>query len=178
MGTGGTFSFFTAALRFVVVVAAGFFVAVTFRPFAGGFVTMVVPAEVLLASELLPLSVSLPFVAAAPRLVWVLLAVRFPAGGATVTTGLTGLAGRDEGFSEAYPAPLMGERGSVRELWDLGESTVDGTALRETVRATLVLAVVVDAAAVFARFFGLVRSGCDACEDTGRFSLSFSAVDI
>jgi hypothetical protein len=164
VGTGGTFSFFAAtpflAASALVVAAAPFF-----APPAAGFalpapfVTMVVPAEVLLASELRPVSFSLavpypnPAVAAAPRFACVRLAVRFPMAGAG--GGLIGLAGRIVGFSGGAPDGLKGERGRVRELWDLGERTVEGTTLREAVRDAFALVIVV---AVLARFFGLGRS--------------------
>jgi len=61
-------------MRFPVAIAVfgaagAFFAPAAGRPFAGAFVTIVVPAEVLLASELLPVSISLPAAAAGPRFV-------------------------------------------------------------------------------------------------------------
>jgi hypothetical protein len=53
---------------------------------------------------------------------------------------------------------LIGERGTVRELCDLGERTAVGPPRRETVRVALVLAVALPAAAVFVRFFGFAIS--------------------
>jgi hypothetical protein len=88
---------------------------------------------------------------------------------------LTGLMGRwrNDDFSGDAPAGLNGERGRVRELCDLGDKTPpDGattTPFRETVRVALVLA----AAAVFARFFGLAKSGADPTV-ADAFSLSSS----
>jgi hypothetical protein len=154
---GGIFSFFAAAPLFAAVpvaafvVVAGAFLAAG-RPFGAGLWTIVVPAEVLLASELRPTSFSLPGPAAAPRFA-VRLAVRFPGTG----MDLVGLAGRTVGFSGALPAGLKGDRGRVRELWDLGERTAEGTTLRDAVRAAFVFA----AAVALARFFGLARSCWD-----------------
>ena len=71
---------------------------------------------------------------------------------------------------------MNGERGRVRELWDLGERTVEGGRfLRDAVRVALVLAVtvVVVVVVVLVRFLGFARSCCwdgGACE--GWFSLS------
>ena len=77
---------------------------------------------------------------------------------------------------------MKGERGRVRELWDLGERTVEGRRfLRDAVRVALVLAVKdVVVVVVLVRFLGFARSCCwdgRACE--GWFSLSAaSSVEI
>jgi hypothetical protein len=60
-------------------------------------------------------------------------------------------------LSLAGMSDLIGERGIVRELCDLGERTAVGPPLRETVREAFVLAVAT-AAVVFARFFGFASS--------------------
>jgi len=88
-----------------------------------------------------------------------------------VTIGFTGLAGLaivNAGFSGE--TCFRGDRGSVRELADLGDRTVGGTAFWDAVRVAFVFAVAI---AVFVRFLGLGRS----CVSTsaGAFSLSSSA---
>lgn len=82
-------------------------------------------------------------------------------------TGLAGLAVVNAGFSGE--ACFSGDRGSVRELADRGESTVGG-AFCDAVRVAFVFAVAV---AVFVRFFGFGKS-C-AHGSVGAFSLSSSA---
>ena len=127
---GAMFSFlaaaavvFFAAADAVVLVAAGAFFTGAARPLAVGFLTIVVPA--LLSLTPLLRSASLLVVVAAFRVVCWRLAVRPTV--FVLAAGFGGLAGRTsaiEGFSGDPPA-LNGERGSVRELCDFGDSTVD-----------------------------------------------------
>lgn len=159
--TGGTFSIFVVAGFLPAAVpraTAAFFIA-DGPFFAAGFETIVVPALVLLASLLRP---SASEAAAGPRLTSRLIA-------RAASDGLTGLVGRGRpkwAFS-GEPPSLNGERGRVRELWDLGDRTVDGTTFFDAVHVALVFA---GAATVFDRFFGLGRS-CEECS-AGMFSLS------
>ena len=92
---------------------------------------------------------------------------------------LTGLARRSiRAVFSGERAVLKGERGRVRELWDLGERIVEvegAGPLRETVRVAFVFATVV--VAVLARFLGLGRSCAwiwagSSSMGAGAFSLS------
>lgn len=143
--------------------AAGVFLGAGGCFFVPGFVTMVVPALELLASLVLPFELS----AAGPaRLVWRLGArvERLAAVGCAES-----VAGR--AFSGDSVDGLIGDWGNVRELWDFGDRTPAGPALRDAVRVALELAT---APVVLVRFFGFASSdaGCD-----GMFSLS-SPVEI
>lgn len=71
------------------------------------------------------------------------------------------------GFSGEAGA-LNGDRGRVRELCDFGDSTVEPTTFRDTVRDVLASVAVV---VTFDRFFGFASDS--ACCD-GMFSLSLS----
>lgn len=149
VGTGGTFSFFATAGFLppaAFAVDAGFLG--TGALFAAGFVTMVVPALVLLPSLLRP---SGSVAIGAPRLSsWRLGTRETSFEAACRIDALIGLTGRMAcAFSKAGAGPaLTGERDSVRELWDLGDRTVEVTTVRDAARVAFVFAV-----AVLARFF-------------------------
>ena len=154
------------------------------------FVMIVVPAlesDVLLPSLPLPLPSTFVMAAAPAAAVTVplprpvaadgtivgppracLLAVRpvRTAGFSTTGTGADGLsgevgrAGYDFG-GDIAPEDLKGDLGRVRELFDLGERTCEGTILRDAVLVARLFAVTGPWAAVMvalARFLGIIRS--------------------
>lgn len=81
----------------------------------------------------------------------------------TGTDGLSGEVGRaryDFG-GDIAPEDLKGDLGRVRELFDLGERTCEGTILRDAVLVARLFAVTGPWAAVMvvlARFLGIIRS--------------------
>lgn len=76
--------------------------------------------------------------------------------------GLIGEMGRARPDFAGEPIALMGDCGSVRELCDLGERTLDGSTLRDG--PLLARACAVDVAAMpfaaLARFLGMSKSPC------------------
>ena len=170
VAAGATFSFlaaaavvfFAAALTVALVAVAGFFAGAAL-PFAAGFMTIVVPA--LLSLTPLLRSISLFGAAAAFLAVCWRLAVLAPA--LPAAAGFAGLLGRTSWIDcfSGDPPSLNGERGSVRELWDFGDRTVDAVVAGAFLLLdALVLAcwttviVVVLVVVVLARFFGFARS--------------------
>ena len=90
-------------------------------------------------------------------------ATGFSTAGITGTDGLSGEVGRaryDFG-GDIAPEVLKGDLGRVRELFDLGERTCEGTILRDAVLVARLFAVTGPWAAVMvalARFLGIIRS--------------------
>jgi len=80
-----------------------------------------------------------------------------------VVAGLRGDTGRAKNDLAGDDGAFSGERGSVRELCDLGDSTVGGTSLRDAARSVRAFAGMAED--VFARFLGTSMS-------TPSFSLS------
>jgi hypothetical protein len=144
-----------------LVVAAGAFAVGALRAgaafFAPVFVTMVVPMllELPPLSRRSPVSGAVRAVAVAGRFVVCLLCARDEGFGDLVieeeTVGFIGLAGREDANDDSFSmvVDLMGDRGNA--LLDLGERTVVGAGLRDTVFVVAAGATV----AVFVRFFGL-----------------------